>query len=165
MSINKNEKRIRATVAQQNEEELKVLCHELLLEARAHELASIEFDFWLQVFNIARKKGPPAKEIPTWRCSPEYVARHGGVPLHNPDIEAIVGCICGWEGSMRSLKDEACPVCSKAFAPFPFTARQSNPETHTPTDPKQNNSTGIAWAFVVFGIFCGVFASAIVFNI
>jgi len=59
MRTPQNEKRIRVTADCRDAEELKVLCHELLLEARSHEIAGADFDFWRGVYHIARKRVPP----------------------------------------------------------------------------------------------------------
>jgi len=59
MTTPKDEKRIRVTVKCQDEAKLKLLCLELLHEARAHKGADLKFYFWQQAYHIVMGKTAP----------------------------------------------------------------------------------------------------------
>lgn len=126
MTASKDEKRIRVTVKSQDAEELKILCRELLLEARAHELAGIEFDLWLQTYHIARKKLPPT--------------------IYSGPLATKVRYWIGPEGELipaQSINQIA-----------PFKVMQNRLRRKSRRHPKQDDWAGTQWALGVFAAFC-----------
>lgn len=151
MTTPKYELRVRVLAKGQNAEDIKLLCRELLLEARTHDIAGIEFDLWLQAYHIVRKKlpltisaGPLATNVPYW-IGPDgsLITAHNSRPedvLNKAYLDARLRNMCGEVD--QDLLDE---VFGK-----------------DPTDPKLDNQTGMRWIFEISVIaWAGVAVGAI----